>query len=154
MRRTAFDETRDQHIASEVTSERSLQCAAPGCPNRWSVDGEAGRTCSAHAWADRRDWPRVTREQLDHQVERARYGAAERAGEAHARLTLANKRAILQRLSTVATHKPGRAWAADLRERELRGETLTLTARRMWRSVIREPQHHGEAFDGQEHRDV
>ena len=152
MRRTAFDETRDQHLAAEVTSEKSLQCVAQGCPNRWSVEAESGRTCTAHAWADRRDWPRITREQLDRQVERARYAAADRAVEAHARLTLADKREILQRLSTVTAHKPGRAWATDLRERELRGEPLTLTARRMWRSVIREP--HGETFDGQEHRDV
>ncbi|OWQ92015.1 hypothetical protein CDN99_06565 [Roseateles aquatilis] len=48
-------------VNRDATIDRSLMCRAVGCPLRWSVNGE-GRVhlCSAHAWADPKDWPRIT----------------------------------------------------------------------------------------------
>lgn len=137
MKRTAFDESRDQRIAEEAT-DPSLHCAARGCPNRWSVECQAGRVCSAHAWVEKHHWPRVTQEQLDAQLDRARYADAARPPPQVRPLDLADKRAILRRLPTVCAAKRGREWAVALRERELRGERLTPTVRQMWRSVLRE----------------
>ena len=34
-------------------------CQAHECPNRWTVDN-GKRLCSAHAWANFRDWDRIT----------------------------------------------------------------------------------------------
>lgn len=137
MKRTAFDESRDQRIADDAT-DPSLQCAARGCPNRWSVECQAGRVCSAHAWVEKHHWPRVTQEQLDAQLDRARYADAARPPPQVRPLDLADKRAILRRLPAVCEAKRGREWAMDLRYREMHGEPLTLAARHMWRSVLRE----------------
>jgi hypothetical protein len=66
MRRTTFDENRDQRAVDEAVSGGSLMCCAHGCPNRWTVDsGDRGihRLCSAHAWSDRDRWPSITNQQ-------------------------------------------------------------------------------------------
>ena len=39
--------------------ENSHMCQANGCPNRWTVD-KGQRLCSAHAWADPRDWDKIS----------------------------------------------------------------------------------------------
>ena len=41
----------------EVQTE--TMCQAHECPNRWTVDN-GKRLCSAHAWANFRDWDRIT----------------------------------------------------------------------------------------------
>lgn len=78
MARKAFDEARDQRIANDSATDKSLMCCAMRCPNRWSVDAGNGRCCSAHAWSDRHLWPQITQEQLDAETERAVYAAAPR----------------------------------------------------------------------------
>jgi hypothetical protein len=40
-------------------NENSEMCQARECPNRWTVD-KGQRLCSAHAWADFKDWDRIT----------------------------------------------------------------------------------------------
>ena len=72
MRRSAFDETRDQHTADHLDRRAPLMCAAHGCPNRWTVDAGHGRLCSAHAWAEPESWPDITYAQQWDETERAR----------------------------------------------------------------------------------
>ena len=43
--------------APEVESDTI--CQAHECPNRWTVDN-GKRLCAAHAWANFRDWDRIT----------------------------------------------------------------------------------------------
>jgi len=58
--------------------DRALMCAANECPNRWSVLKEGDRgLCTAHAWAERSEWPAITeREQWD-ETDRARARSAQ-----------------------------------------------------------------------------
>ena len=70
MKRTAFDENRDQRVAEEAGADQRLMCCAHGCPNRWSVD-IGKRMCSAHYAADPIEWPAVTQQQIDAQTDRA-----------------------------------------------------------------------------------
>lgn len=96
MKRTAFDESRDDRIATETAVDRRFMCIATGCPNRWSVDAGKGRMCSAHAWSEPHQWPSVTQEQLDAETDWARYAAAERPAKAP--LSASEKVGILRRL--------------------------------------------------------
>jgi len=43
--------------APEVQDD--IMCQANDCPNRWTVD-KGQRLCSAHAWAEMRDWDKIT----------------------------------------------------------------------------------------------
>lgn len=68
MRRTAFDDRRDQEAADDHYIADRLMCRAEGCPNRWSVaEGMIGEgirgLCSAHQWSDPMQWAAVTVEQ-------------------------------------------------------------------------------------------
>lgn len=39
-----------------------LRCHAGGCQQVWSVDIGNGKLCSYHAWAESKEWPRITEE--------------------------------------------------------------------------------------------
>lgn len=71
MKQSAYEKARDQAIADEANAPKAdddrgrLMCAAKGCPRQWAVAGDWGRACSAHYWADRSDWPRITQQLLE-----------------------------------------------------------------------------------------
>ncbi|WKB53001.1 hypothetical protein [Eleftheria terrae] len=130
---STFESRRDQRIADEVADDRTLMCAAHGCPNRWSVDAGNGRLCSAHAWADTRDWQAITHAQRNAQTDRAM--AAQRPAPAR---PMVSKREAIQRLRSLDFGRSkGKSWAERLRDRELAGERLTDAQKRMWRSALR-----------------
>lgn len=138
MKRTRFDDSRDQRIAAEAGPDHALMCSANGCPNRWTCDF-AGRLCSAHAHAERHEWPAVTQQQQDIETERA-YRAG-RQQEPAPPLTVERKRQMLSQMhaALAAIHampRDGRAWARSLRDREQGGERLTPAQRDMWRAAL------------------
>ncbi len=145
MKRNAFDESRDQRAAEDSGRDRALMCAASGCPNAWAYrpDGTQG-TCSAHAWADPRDWPEVTQGQQWDQTERARERGEDRRQWSAPALTLARKREILDTMRStfldMRLTMRGQDWAAALEARELAGEKLTPAQRAMWRDGRRRPE--------------
>lgn len=136
------DSYRDRRIAdsaaASIDADRSLRCAARDCPNRWSVDMGEGRVCSAHAWADQRDWPAITEQQVRDDIDRIRRGQVPEP--AAPRLSPGEKVALLQRLREVVTQRTAatnpRAWALALRDREHRGERLTPFQRQCWRDAL------------------
>ena len=133
MKRSTFDESRDQRIAKESGADRALMCCATGCPNRWSCDPP--RACLWHSAAEPHLWPQITQEQLHAETDRAM-----RSGQplpVARRLTQDEKSAIVQSLRTLAssTVHP-RAWAHKLREREQGGERLSGPQRAAWREVL------------------
>jgi hypothetical protein len=141
MKRTAFDQSRDERVANDVAVSQTLLCAANGCPNRWSVDAGQGRCCSAHAWAGKSLWPQITQEQVDAETDRARANAVAQSQPVK-RLSPAEKRAILSRIAGMSDamrlrrDESPRAWAYALRERENRGEELNDMQRDAWRRAL------------------
>jgi hypothetical protein len=102
MARKAFDEARDQRIANEAGGDKALMCCALRCPNRWSVDGERGKCCSAHAWSDHKLWPQITQEQLDAESDRAIAAAMPKAEGGQV-----DKRAAIQALQRFVARTNG-----------------------------------------------
>lgn len=134
--RTYSSRARDQRVADDVEQDRTLMCQASGCPNRWSVDAGKGRLCSAHAWAERHQWPQITQEQHDAETARALAAAAGPARTIR-HFSQADKRKVLQGLRrALGPRENPREWAHRLREREQRGEQLSQAQRDMWRSVL------------------
>ena len=140
---TAYKATAaDRRIADDEQSERVLMCSAHGCPNRWSVDGPAGRCCSAHAWAQSRMWPSITARLQDEATQRA-FAACQRteaSGEWRTRPANAQERAAIQRALTGGAKARGVQWAKRLLVREGRGESLTLAQREMLRDALLVPR--------------
>lgn len=125
MRRNTFDERQDQRAIEAAASDRTLDCQADGCPNRWSVEIDARRLCSAHAWSDPHLWPRITQEQRDYLADCARRSAGQKADTP--RLSDAEKGALLRELRVIARGRDAnlREWASRLLERHQGGERLT-----------------------------
>jgi len=129
---------RDQRIADETGIAQALMCTAHGCPNRWSVDAGNGKLCSAHAWVEPHLWPQISQEQQDAETERA-WEASKAGPKPEVRhWSKAEKVAVLRELRTLFTGqtKHPRAWAFALRDREQRGEKLSIAQREMWRAAI------------------
>lgn len=135
MRRSAFDESRDQRIAEEVNSDRKLMCSAAGCPNRWTVDAGNGRACSAHAWADAKQWPAITREQQARESDRAMYGATTQKPVRYVSKAEALEKLATLRLGSEPMNPIG--WALKLKERDEAGERLTITQREMYQRTLK-----------------
>ncbi len=87
---------RDQRIADQAATGDELRCMARDCPNLWSVD-KGDRCCSAHAWAEPHEWPRITQEQQALSAERAR-AASNRVYKPPRQYTREEKRELLNRL--------------------------------------------------------
>ena len=79
MTRMHFDHRRDQAVADDFEAGQSLNCAAQGCPNLWSVDQGQGRLCSWHHWAGPHQWPHITAELQEEARRRASRLERERA---------------------------------------------------------------------------
>lgn len=122
MKRSKFDETRDQRIADEVGVSSALMCAAQGCPNLWSTSD--GHLCRWHAEAPAHRWPEVTREMHDHITDKALSFCDDKP--VCQPMSREEKSAILERLRTVFTGpKDPRAWIAALEAKENAGERLS-----------------------------
>lgn len=135
MKRSAFDEHRDQRIAAESQSDRHLMCAAHGCPLRWSVNfGEP--LCSVHNGYERHDWPRVTEWLHEREADAAFKRQSQQPERAARQFTAADKRAVGQKLRQALRSSGGRQWAERLRDREQGGEHLTDAQRAMWRQAL------------------
>jgi hypothetical protein len=135
VKRSAFDEHRDQRIAAESHSDRALMCSAHGCPLRWSVNfGQP--LCSVHNRYELHDWPRMTDWLNEREADEAfrRQQPAPPARVKH--WTSDEKRAIGQRLRAALRNQGGRGWAERLRDREERGDRLNDAQRAMWRQAL------------------
>lgn len=49
-------------VEVEERADAALMCRANGCRLRWTVQTGDVTACSYHAWADPKDWPRITEE--------------------------------------------------------------------------------------------
>jgi hypothetical protein len=140
MRQSAYERARDQYVADEPEHnvDRALMCPAAGCPNRWSVSGDRGRGCSAHYWADPREWPRITQALVDAETDRARYAAAARPPPAEPPTTEMRKAAVAALQAFVDDrHRDPRAWARELQRRHERGERLPDVKVAAYREALR-----------------
>jgi hypothetical protein len=101
------------------------------------VDGGNGKCCSAHAWADRHQWPLITREQEQADDERRRWAEAD-VGRPPRQV---NRAEIVQRLragvAALGDMRGGKAWAHRLRGLEAGGERLSQAQRELWRMALR-----------------
>jgi hypothetical protein len=135
------DIKRDKSVANDTFNAASLNCAARGCPNRWSVDAGKGRLCSAHHSVDDYPhlWPQITQQELDLALDKA-----QRPQPLHAMsLTRADKTAILLRLQATINNlrtsfqqRDHKCWARDLMRSEEDDERLTHAQRTMWRQAL------------------
>lgn len=147
MKRSAFDENRDQRIAADSQSERHLMCAAHGCPLRWSVNfGEP--VCSVHNRYERHDWPRVTEWLQEREADEAFKRQNVQPAPPLRHFTVEQKRAVGQKLRHALRQSGGRQWAERLKQREEAGENLTDAQRAMWRQALGRnlANHDDEAF--------
>ena len=108
-----------------------LMCAARGCPNRWSVDAGNGRLCSRHAWKPAVEWPGITEDIKSAPV--PTMSAAE-----YRQVTDQEKLDILRKVEQMFSHANPKRWAYALKERESRGERLSLFQKSAWREAIGE----------------
>lgn len=126
---------RDLAIADEVNNDKKLICVASGCPNRWTVDAGNGRLCSAHAWADPKQWPSITREQQSREADRAMYGTTTQKPARIVSKTEAMEKLATLRLGSEPMNPIG--WALRLKERDEAGERLTITQREMYQRTLK-----------------
>ena len=141
MKRSKFDETRDQRIADEVGVSSALMCAAHGCPNLWSTSD--GHLCRWHIEAPAHRWPEVTREMHDHITDQALSFCNDKPG--YQLMSREEKGAILARLRAwVAGPKDPRAWICDLEDKEHDGERLSPMQKLALEQVRRQSAHNPE----------
>jgi hypothetical protein len=104
-------------------------CKAKGCPNPWSVD-MGSKLCSAHAWSQPHQWPRITEEQ--YQKPSPEPKPAQRV------YRLNEKMKVLQDLRNLFNQPQDmKAWAHKLKAREKSGERLTSQQREAWRIALK-----------------
>ena len=123
-------------INEDADQDRKTMCQAHECPNRWSVAPQ--HLCSAHAWSDPHEWPRITDEQ--YRLMAARQNAPKRdPGEARpvSREEIQRARDALRAFAAGQQSDP-KGWAKRLRDRERAGEHLSDIQRKMWRGVLNE----------------
>jgi hypothetical protein len=139
MKRSKFDEKRDQRIADEFTEDKSLMCHATGCPCRWTADMGNGKLCHWHDNADKHDWPRVTQEIIDEISRLALKKAVDNSQPAPA-ADVARFKAEMRKLATAwgANISDPKLWAKKLRDREMAGERLSFVQRQAWRDTLKQ----------------
>lgn len=136
---THFDRHRDEQLAADVNVDRTLLCPAAGCPNRWSVAGERGRGCSAHYWANPRDWPRITQELVEAETRLALIAAAARPAVPPETPPLDVRKAAVAVLHAFVDerNRDPRAWARELQRRHQAGERLSAVKVEAYRRALR-----------------
>lgn len=125
---------RDLRIADETPPERSLMCAATGCPNRWSIDRGNGKLCRWHDASPSHRWPAITQEQVDADADRIRAAGMDRPAPVPV-----DRAAAVQALRDFRLGPNGdpRAWARALQRREEAGEKLSVAQLQMWRDALK-----------------
>ena len=112
MSRQSFDPRQDQRTVAKFDQDRDQFCRAEGCPRWWSVKLEGkSPLCSAHAWADPRQWPAITQKLLDEDADKA-YHRSEPPPLTEPRRDPARLRAIMERLK----NKTDKLEAVDARK--------------------------------------
>ena len=125
----------DKRAANSVEEDAALMCTASGCPNRWSVDF-GHRLCSAHNGAELHEWPEITQRLLDAETEAALRGQEPRKQATHRHYSVAEKKAIGQRLRAALRNRGGKEWALRLQAREAAGKRLNAAQKTMWRAAL------------------
>lgn len=125
----------DKHAADSVEENTALKCSASGCPNRWSVDF-GHRLCSAHNGAELHEWPEITQRIVDAETDAAFRGQEPRRQATHRHFSVAEKKAVGQRLRAVLRNVGGKDWARRLQAREEAGRKLTDAQKAMWRAAL------------------
>ena len=131
----SFAKPNIKKIEDDMAQERESQCTAHGCPNRWSIS--EGRLCSAHAWSNAKDWPKITDAEITKAAQRSNRKATPAAPARP--VTEAEKRAAVESFRSLARGGTDpKHWAAKLKQRELDGEHLSLIQKRFWREALHE----------------
>lgn len=138
MSTTYAQNRRDHAIANEAAegfeADAKMRCIATNCPNRSTVDAGSGRLCSAHAWADPKQWPSITREQNAREADRAMFGASrQKPSRTVSKVEALEKLASLR----IGVQADPLAWAWRLKARDERGDNLTAAQREMYRRALR-----------------
>lgn len=123
-----------KRLEEDLSAEKSLNCAAHTCPNPWSVDGGKGRLCSAHAWSDPQEWPRVTASLVDALVRKNE--VLKKPLKVFTRQEQLDAVELLRKTFLFDADK--KAWAKRLKQRELNGENISTYHRNLWREALRE----------------
>ena len=135
---------RDERIVTESQAPVPAGCAAIGCPNVWTVNREGRRCCSAHAYADWREWPLITRMVQQGLLDSA-CGTGPNPSPPLAPRVIPD--GVRERLRNFKPQiAPPREWAHRLREQERHGKKLTQAQRAAWRAVL--PEHDAQHWEG------
>lgn len=142
---------RDAAIARDIENDRDLACRAEGCPRLWCIDMGNGKLCSAHdrTASTPQLWPQITAELREEDNERALRGPAPKKQPTYS-LPIERRREILrglQKALRAMTRGDPLSGAKSLREREQRGEDLTLAQRQFWRQALRHVEQPTGAHD-------
>jgi hypothetical protein len=130
---------RDQQTADAATAFDPLHCPAHGCPHRWAVEGDRGRACSAHYWADRQAWPAITEQLQRDEADRAMRRMV--PPRTPTPTTREQRRATVEALHQLGNGPADpRAWARRLRDRHERGDRLTRDEIDAFRRALPEDQ--------------
>jgi hypothetical protein len=120
--------------ADEFDSDRELMCRANECPNRWAVNCN-GNLCSAHAWADPKDWASIT----DQELRKFANQQSPRPALPTKTLTMREKQETIKQIAALLKSPTDlKAWAIRLRDKEAAGERLSSIQSKMWRGALRE----------------
>ena len=126
-------ERADKKVAASWDQEAALRCAADNCPRRWSVqkNGERG-LCSAHAWSDPKQWPQITQDLHDLDLQKARYP------EPTEPVKTGTREQAIAALKNMRVGNPDpKAWARKLESRDMSGERLTRLQATMYQEALR-----------------
>lgn len=112
-----------------------LACQAHNCPANWSVDGQNGRLCGAHAWADVLHWGAITAKLTSDRL----MAKAKRYEEPPAPMTEAEKRRTVLRFKDIMgnANKDPKGWAKRLQQQEAEGKPLSAIQKKAWREALR-----------------
>lgn len=131
----------DKQIANSVDHDRSLHCSAPGCRARWSVNGENGKLCGAHAWKPRGEWGAITLQQnaLITDLAVSKPERDEERYRIEAAPLVKNTRRYKRLMNVIENgmqRRNAKQWAYDMQERHARGDHLTPTQIDAYKAVV------------------
>lgn len=115
----SFKNSRIAEIERDLAAVKELDCHAPNCPLRWSVEVNGHRYCSGHAWAHRSLWDAITQENHQHLL---RDKPAETPPSY--KLTKAEQQAYLSK-AKIKPNAPNKDWATRLQRLHQAGRRLS-----------------------------
>jgi hypothetical protein len=121
-------------IVDEIAEERTLLCQAPECPLRWAVSVNGKNLCSQHAWGHRYDWQTITNENLRFVANKQQTIDKPPTWT----LSHAERMRNLAQLRQIAEPSmPSKQWAKSLKARHEKGENLTGTQIKAYRTALK-----------------